>query len=312
MARIAGKGVIMEYCDLRPAVEAYKNGLNVMSTLRQLLGAAANNDSIVEIAYDLQAGSYARFVDENRDYWNSYSDEVAQILRRYVAPGTRVLDVGTGEMTTMAGVAMRAFTSVSAMYACDISFSRIRLGRSFVQRTLEASLGERLHSFVGNMFRLPFLDSSVDVVWTSHALEPNGGQELLAVSELLRVASQYLVMFEPSYESNSDEGRRRMDSLGYIKGLPETIEKAGGKLLDVVSLRTVSNPLNPTHAYICRKTSHGTAIASRSPWACPATRLEMHERVDHFFSPGSRLAYPILAGIPVLRAEQAILASALE
>ena len=103
-----------------------------------------------------------------------------------------------------------------------------------------------------------------------------------------------------------------MDSLGYIKSLPETIEKAGGKLLDVVPLRTVSNPLNPTHAYICRKAPHGTAIALRSPWACPATRLEMHERADHFFSPGSRLAYPIVAGIPVLRAEQAILASALE
>jgi uncharacterized protein YbaR (Trm112 family) len=38
----------------------------------------------------------------------------------------------------------------------------------------------------------------------------------------------------------------------------------------------------------------------------------MQRRADCFFSPASRLAYPIIDGIPVLRREQAVLATALD
>ena len=301
----------MEYCDLRPAVDAYKNGRNVMATLRELLGTSANNDEIVEIAYDLQAGSYSAYVEQNRGYWSEYSQELATILGRYIKPGERSLDVGTGELTTLSGVAPLAFAENSAIFACDISFSRIKVGHSFVRSHLETQLADRVHPFVGNMFRLPFLDSSIDVVWTSHALEPNGGSEELAVSELFRVAANYLVLFEPSYENNSDEGRARMDSLGYIKGLPEVIRKIGGELIDIIPLGVVSNKLNPTHAFVCKKSSSNPAADISNPWACPATRFQMFDMGPHFFSPESRLAYPVIAGIPVLRAEQAVLASTL-
>lgn len=301
----------MKYCDLRPAIEAYKKGENVMATLRELLGAAGNIDTIVEVAYDLQAGSYTEYVESNPDYWNSYSDELAAVLKDYVGPGISTLDVGTGEMTTLAGVAKRAFTGAGDMYACDISFSRIKAGRAFVSKVMAPEQAARLHPFVGNLFSLPFLDNSIDVIWTSHALEPNGGKELEALSELFRIAARHVVLFEPSYEKNSDEGRARMDRLGYIRDLPGAIAKAGGELLDVVPMKVVSNPLNPTHAFIC-KAPQRDAAKPASPWACPDTRMPMQARGDCFFSPASRLAYPIIAGIPVLRAEQAVLASSLE
>lgn len=299
----------MEYCDLRPAVEAFREGRNVMEELRRLLGVDANDDRIVEIAYDLQAGSYAQYVTANPDYWTAYSRELAQILSEFVHPGDTILDVGTGEMTTLAGVMLAGLPQGCRMFGCDISFSRIRTGRDFLASTLSTEALSRVDSFCGNLFHLPLLESSVDVVWTSHALEPNGGKELEAVSELLRVARRYVVLFEPSYEHNSAEGKQRMERLGYVRDLPGAVARAGGVVVAARALPVTSNPLNPTWALICRKDAGATG--EKGMWACPSTRLPMERHADCFFSPASRLAYPIIDGIPILRREQAILASAL-
>jgi len=302
----------MKYCDIRPAVEAYRNGQNVMATLRGLCGENANTEDIVEIAYDLQSGSYAKYVAGNADYWRAYCAEIGAVLGPFAAPGSRVLDVGTGEMTTLAGVAASAFPDKCDLFACDISFSRIKHGRAFVARNLRAGLRDRLESFVGNLFRLPFQDASIDVVWTSHALEPNGGRELDALSELFRIARGHVVLCEPSYENNSAEGRARMEALGYVRDLPGWIEKAGGELLDVIAFKNVANPLNPTHAYVCGVPGAVGRPSPESPWGCPATRQGLVKKSDCFFSPASKLAYPIIGGIPILREEAAVLASALD
>ena len=73
--------------------------------------------------------------------------------------------------------------------------------------------------FVGNMFHIPFADNSIDIVYTSHSMEPNGGREKEAMAELYRVAGKYLVLLEPSYELATDDGKQRMDRLGYVKGM---------------------------------------------------------------------------------------------
>jgi uncharacterized protein YbaR (Trm112 family) len=300
----------MKYCDLRPALEAYRKGENVMATLRELLGEEKNNEQICEIAYDLQAGTYSRYAGENPAPWNAYCEELADILSARLEPGWSTLDVGTGEMTTLAGVANRAFTEASDTYSCDISFSRIKAGRQFVARNMEPTLAERLQSFVGNLFHLPFQDASVNLIWTSHALEPNGGKEEIALRELFRVAARYTVLFEPSYENNTDEGRARMERLGYIRGLPEAIARTGAELVDVIQVKSTANPFNPTYAYVCRT---GVETHSRAtPWACPETHMPMERLADCFFSKASRLAYPIIDSIPILRAENAILANALD
>jgi hypothetical protein len=199
------------------------------------------------------------------------------------------------------------------MLACDISFSRLKVGKSFAREALGPSLVDRVTAFVGNMFGLPFADSSIDVVWTSHAIEPNGGREAAAVAELLRVTRGHLVLFEPSYEANTDEGRRRMDSLGYVKGLPATIEALGGRIIDRLAVRNVANPLNPTLALVCvpPRPRAATLATGAIAWTCPATGTALQWRETCFFSPQSLLAYPVLEGVPLLRVEHAVMASAL-
>lgn len=302
----------MKYGDLRLVLEAYRKGQNIMAILRELFGEKENNKHIVEIAYDLQAGTYSLYAENHVSWWNAYCEELASILNPLLEPGSSSLDVGTGEMTVLAGVANRAFDQCSNIYCCDISFSRIKVGRQFISKTIQLPQANRLDCFVGNLFQLPFQDASIDLVWTSHAVEPNGGKEIIALRELFRVAARYAVLFEPSYENNSEEGRARMENLGYVRGLPEAIAHAGAKLVDVIQVKNTANMLNPTYAYVCR-TGMGASIRSAvQPWACPETLMPMERRVDCFFSEASRLAYPIIDGIPILRSENAILANALD
>jgi ubiquinone/menaquinone biosynthesis C-methylase UbiE/uncharacterized protein YbaR (Trm112 family) len=302
----------MKYCDLRPALEAIARDENVTAVLRKSLGESGNTPEIIEIAYDLQAGSYVDLVRKNSEDWYSFTGELARILGSCLSEGDSVLEAGTGEMTTLAGVANACYEKAGGLYACDISWSRIRKGRGFVEATMRGDLQPRLDAFVADMFHLPFRDKSIDVIWTSHALEPNGGREREIIKELFRVARKQVVLFEPSYENNSEEGRARMSSLGYIRGLPQAIVDMGGRLETVEPISAVSNPLNPTFAYIVRVPVSEVALGEDEAWACPSTGLPMQRRDDCFWSCESRLAYPIIQGIPVLRPSAAVLASAFE
>ena len=302
----------MQYGDLSTAIRAYRQGKNIMAALRGALGELANNDHIVEVAYDLQSGSYVNGVKANPNLWTAHCRELASLIEPFVQANSRVLDAGTGEMTTLSGVAPLAFRKASEIYAFDISFSRICTGINFASEKLEEKLREKLRPFVGNLFCLPFLDRSIDVIWTSHAIEPNGGKEKMALKELFRISRSHVILFEPSYEHNSVKGQKRMEDLGYVKNLPVAIEAAGGELVDVIPIKHVFNPLNPTHAYVCKVINTDRVSPGAPVWACPATKLPMYKRGDCYFSASSRLAYPIINGVPILRAEQGVLASSLE
>lgn len=58
----------MKYIDLISAKQVYKNNLNVTDYLKKYLKVKNNNSEIIEIAYDLQAGSYIESAIKNRAY----------------------------------------------------------------------------------------------------------------------------------------------------------------------------------------------------------------------------------------------------
>ena len=51
-----------KYWDIIAVRQAYSRGENVTSLLRRQLGLEFNTEQIIEIAYDLQAGSYIEFL----------------------------------------------------------------------------------------------------------------------------------------------------------------------------------------------------------------------------------------------------------
>jgi uncharacterized protein YbaR (Trm112 family) len=197
---------------------------------------------------------------------------------------------------------------VSTGYAVDISLSRLAVGRKYVREQLDETLRGKIHPVAATLFNLPLATGGVDVVWTSHALEPNGGREAEAITELARIARKYLVLFEPSYERNSAAGRERMERLGYIRNLEGAIASIPElELVDVIKMARTEDDLNPTYAHVIRKKS-GDSVAD-SALRCPITYGPLDSREGYLYSRNALLAFPVVEGIPVLRPDKGICAS---
>lgn len=287
----------------RELKEAYARGENITSLLRTEQGASANSEEIIEIAYDLQAGRYIAALEKPGilDHKIAYGREIAGIISSLGA--LSVLEAGIGEATTLAFVLDTLGSKEIQASGFDISWSRVRHAAQFLEtRGIRDSL-----LAVASIFHIPYADSAVDVVYTSHTIEPNGGREREILAELYRVTKRYLVLIEPGYELASDEARARMESLGYCRNLPGHAADLGMKVLRHELFPHSANPLNPTAITVIEKDP--TASLGAADWVCPKYRTPLETFDDCEFSEEAMRAYPRLGGIPCLRIEDGIIAS---
>ena len=301
----------MEYQNLKKLKEKYDKGINITSYIKELEKNKNNSLNSIEISYDLQAGSYIDIVKNKPHQFNAYCDDISDILSRYILEGDRILDCGTGEMTTLSFVAKKSFTAASRIYCFDLSLSRVIFGVKFAKEFLKRALFEKVEPFIAELSRIPMLDKSIDVVWTSHALEPNHGREKEILSEIFRVARRKVTLFEPSYENNTTIGKKRMEDLGYIRGLESQIESLGGVIEDMIRLDSRAKAVNPTYAYIIHPHAQNNLLktTNNNVYACPTTKTPLIKSEHNFFySEDSMLAYPIMSDIPILRSNKAIVA----
>jgi hypothetical protein len=103
----------------------YKQGVNITQLLREEHGLQQNSANIIEIAYDLQAGSYVEYMKsaENEMRVKAYSAEIARTVMTLCSPAS-ILEAGVGEATTLSGV-MRNMGPLVRGYGFDLSWSRI-------------------------------------------------------------------------------------------------------------------------------------------------------------------------------------------
>lgn len=295
--------------DIRALRRAYERGENITQLLRSTeLGFTSNSIEAIEIAYDLQAGSYARRSLQAPDELRCRAEEASYLLRPHIRSGDRVLDCGTGELTTLSALSHHLPLDISLM-AFDISLSRIRVGRRFARRAMQPDLFKTMQDFVAEMGRIPLPEKSVDIVLTYHALEPNHGREEALLRELLRVTRRRLILFEPSWEQNSRQGRERMARLGYIRELPHHIASVGGRLLSTHLLSEVSNKLNPTCCYIVAPTVDDArqAVEDNVVFICPISGYPLDHRLGYWWSACGGWAFPEIEQVPCLRERYAIL-----
>lgn len=290
--------------------QAYARGDNAMAEARKILGDSQNNLVATLVAYDLQAGSYTELVKNNPESKKKYCKELTNYLNPLVnkLANFTLLEVGCGEATTLCELIKQLSNLPTRTIGFDLSWSRVAYGLKYMR---DQNLSARL--FVGDLFNIPLQDNSIDIVYTSHSLEPNGGKEELAIKELLRVARCAVVLFEPLYELASKQAQERMRHHGYVSGLKETAVRLGATIGDYGLLENSSNSLNPTGVLVLYKNPILNSVSPEHTvqWCCPLTYTDLEDIGDCFLSRQTGLVYPILRGIPMLRPQHAIVASAI-
>jgi len=274
--------------------QLFRQNGNILEFLRSTNGTTGNSVDDILISYDFQAGSYVKFAEENPEYVEKYSNIIAAELNS-LGSISSLIEVGVGEGTTLANVVARLHRRPNQVFGFDISWSRILKANEYCRtRSVSAEL------FIGDLFSIPLADNSVDVVYTSHSLEPNGGREVDALKELFRIARRYIVLFEPSNEIADQEGRDRMIRNGYIQNLRAHIGALGYSLRRFYAVDVVANHLNPTAAYVIEKTNLDLPLGERVQFCCPISKGVLLEQTDHFYSADSLISYPKIGGIPCL------------
>lgn len=288
----------------RTLQEYYHAGKNISEILRNEYNTVSNTAKIIEIAYDLQSGSYTEAM-QNADVYTFkqlYSQTIAQIILSLDRPYS-LMEAGIGEATTLSGV-IKYMGYPLQSYGFDISWSRVAHAKKWLEH-------EKIFNYslcTGDLLHIPFANDSIDVVYTSHSIEPNGGYEEPILKELYRVAKKYLILLEPGYELADSMAKERMDSHGYCKNLANIALSLGYDVIKHSLFPHAINPLNPTAITIIRKNNSSPEI-SQEVFACPKYKTPLEKINEVYFSPEALSVYPIIGDIPCLRIENSIFAS---
>ncbi len=281
----------------------YGNQVNIMSHFRQLGGTDQNSLDAILISYDLQSGSYLEAL-QNPDYLQKHHQYTAALARVLGGlDGDTLLEAGVGEATTLCNTVAKLPRLPSAVYGFDLSWSRIAVAQPFV-----AGFGFTPQLSTGDLFNMPFADRSADIVFTSHAIEPNHGREREALAELYRVARKWVVLFEPSYELGSEATRQRIEANGYCRDLAGIARELG---MDVVEHRLLEFSYvahNQTGLVVIRKDVCEEPPATPG-FGCPVCKQPLAMVRGNSFCEGCSLVFPVIDGIPCLLASNGVLAS---
>lgn len=282
----------------------YERGGNIVQYLKDT-NTSNNIDEIILISYDFQSGSYIKSVKEKPELKQAYAGEIAKVIDKLDVGCASILEAGVGEATTLVALIPQLKSSPKKAYGFDLAWSRVRYA---VEYSKKKHMGN-LFLFMGNLFNIPLADNSIDVVYTSHSIEPNGGREKEALLELIRVTKKYLILLEPTYEFASAEARKRMEKHGYVKDLYSTAISLG---LHVVEHRLLfdvcQTPLNPTGLMIIEKDSKNNKVV-HNPLICPITKKNLELIRNSYFTKEGLLVYPIIDGVPCLLVDNAIVAT---
>jgi ubiquinone/menaquinone biosynthesis C-methylase UbiE/uncharacterized protein YbaR (Trm112 family) len=282
----------------------YDQGENIKAILRKDGKTQVNSEAMIEISYDIQAGSYIESMKapEKQAFQEKYTKEIANVISSLCAPRT-IMEAGVGEATTLSGVCRNLHSKTLEPYGFDLCWSRVAYARQWMER--QGILNSRLCT--GSLFQIPAHDNSIDVVYTAHSIESNTGREEPILKELYRVANQYLVLLEPHYEHASPEAQKRMHSFGICTDIYKTCINLGFKVLRHELFAHINNPLHPTTLTVIEKKAGAEKLPDA--FACPKYKTPLQYIGGMYFSPEAMTVYPVLAGIPCLRVENGIIAS---
>jgi len=291
--------------ELKTIKKEYEKGNNIIQYLKSHSdNGGINSIDDILISYDFQAGTYINFYKENTDFVEKYCKSIANEIN-ILGDFESIIEVGIGEATTFSILQKYLRISPKNKLGFDISLSRLLYAREFLkeQNIKQTTL------FTADLFNIPLKENSVDIVYTSHSIEPNGGREKEALEELYRITNKYLILLEPAYELASEASKKRMDKHGYVKDLYNTAVGLGYNVKKYELFNYSANNLNPTGLMVIEKNN---STAGFPNLVCPITHSELIQKDCTLFSKDNLLAYPVINNIPCLLENNAIIATHLE
>ena len=281
--------------------EVFQKGGNVIGFLRENNEAFNDTESIM-ISYDFQAGSYTKFSENNNEYLISYTGFLSEVILG-LGNHKSIMEVGVGEATVMLPL-IKHLDPMNKLkkLGFDISWSRVRYAKDNADKN-----GVHVNLFVADLFSIPLPDNSVDIVYTSHSLEPNGGKEREALKELIRVAGKYVVLLEPDFERATPEARQRMVKHGYVRNLSGHVKELGYEVVIDRPFNISVNELNPTSLIVIKKNDVGAEKNYSLHYSCPVSGTNLKKCNNVYFSKESGIMYPVINGIPCLSEQAALL-----
>ena len=290
-----------KFKQLQKIKEIYAKGDNIIQYLKSIGKNDINTIEDILISYDFQSGSYIQDFSKNQEDYDRYCKAISILIDK-IGIVQSIIEVGVGEAVTLNTVIRNLKNKPSDILGFDISWSRLKFAKEIL-RDFNIS---NVNLFTANLLEIPLLDNSIDIVYTSHSLEPNGGKEEEALKELYRITRKYLILLEPSFEFANSKSRKRMEQHGYVTNLYEISKKLKYNIVEH-RLFYSSNPLNPTGLIIIEKQATGL---NNSNLVCPISHTELIKHSESLlYSKECYLAYPIIDEIPCLLKENSILAT---
>ncbi|MEI7728700.1 MAG: class I SAM-dependent methyltransferase [Verrucomicrobiota bacterium] len=238
-------------------------------------------------------------------YLAGFDSLIAENVFRLDPKAASYLELGVGEYTSAVGGWKRSGNSPPGRFVgMDLSWSRLQVGERYARsQGLPIEL-----SVLGNIFQLPFLDNSFDVVYTVHCLEQSPFNTVQALREMYRVAGSYLILIEPDYELGDRIQKRRLILQDYVRDIPQAIATLGLNLRKHELCRFGSHMNCPAIYIIQKEPAHSGRMAAEF-LGCPQDHGALVKAHGQWFNPRLKLVYPMIGGIACLQVENAIRAS---
>jgi len=280
-----------------------------MQIARDIQHSDTNSFSATQISYDLQSGTYTHLLSKNPIVYHKWGSQLASFINDVHSPDYSILEVGVGEATTLSTVLQGLKHIPSCSFGTDFSWSRCAYAKSNLA-LLSPHAPSRI--FVSDFSRLPLADSSVDIVYSSHSLEPNSCPLESTILELARVSRKYVFLFEPIYELADLESRKRMESHKYVTGIHDCCTKLGLDIIHYDLLPFSINPLNPSGVVCFRAPSESDqSLKTDFEYRCTVSKESLIRIPSGYYSSSHGLFYPELLDIPVFLQDSSILSTKL-
>lgn len=281
----------------RIARETLAEGANMVERLTRDEGV--DRRVAIEIAYALQSGSYTAYSETETAI--ATRREGHRLLKPVMSrlDAKTVLDCGAGEATRWFDFDF----PLAHLTLLDASWHRLQVAKGNVAAIPAVAQA----SFVkGDMLTLPYAAGSFDVVFTSHAVEPNTDADAeRIVAGMFAIARKAVVMFEPNYRTATPVMRARMERHGYARNTWDAAHgQPGFDCIAEGDFEISPNPDNRTSYMIFQRRS----LLPESPVChiAPVTGIPLERRDGYYRDIEGCMAYPIIEGVACLAEEDGI------